>query len=125
MPAAAIGSNTWVNPVLGTGEAGVCGVGEGAINGCPWPANMLHRNTFRGYGVWDVDLGIYKNISVTERFKLQFRAEMYNMFNHSNLYIQNDSTDFADIGVIAKRGGFGNSPTDERRNLQFGVRLTF
>jgi len=35
-------------------------------------------------GILIVDLGIQKNFSLTERFKLQFRTEMFNAFNHPN-----------------------------------------
>jgi hypothetical protein len=103
----------------------VCGVGEGAVNGCPFPSNMLGRNTFRAPGVWNMDLGLYKNIALTERFKLQFRGEFYNLMNHSNLFVQGGSAEldnifFGDAPVTAKRGGFGSTATDERRNIQLG-----
>jgi hypothetical protein len=131
----------YFNPVVGTGEWGVCGVGEGATNGCPFPSNMSGRNSFRAPGVWNMDLGIYKNFHVTERFTLQFRSEFYNVMNHSNLYVQGGSaeadntslpfflgqcTSEADCpaAATAKRGGFGNA-NDERRNVQFGLRLIF
>ena len=32
-------------------------------------------------------MNFYKNFKLTERFTLQFRGEMYNIFNHRNLYI--------------------------------------
>ena len=42
------------------------------------------RNTLYGPGYGDWDLALLKNFSLTERFKLQFRYEMYNMPNHAN-----------------------------------------
>jgi len=30
---------------------------------------------------------LYKNIKLSERYTLQFRGEMFNAFNHANLYI--------------------------------------
>jgi len=36
-----------------------------------------------GYGRWDASL--FKNIKVSERFGLQFRAEGFNVLNHTNL----------------------------------------
>ncbi len=56
-------------------------------NGFAIPApgsNGAGRNIFVAPGYWNVDLGIQKNFSLTERFKLQFRAEMFNAFNHPN-----------------------------------------
>jgi hypothetical protein len=138
------GSNTWdyltintadftgyFNPVFGYSDWGVCGVGEGAINGCPFPSTMVGRNTFREPGVWNMDLGLYKTIAITERFKLQLRGEAYNLFNHSNLYVIGSSADasnqmygVANSSVIAVRGGTGSAGA-ERRNMQLGIKLIF
>ncbi len=41
----------------------------------------LGRNTERGPGLRDWDLNVNKEIPLTERFHLQFRAEFYNVFN--------------------------------------------
>jgi len=114
----------YFNPVTLTSEFGNCGVGAGATTGCPFPAEMTSRNAFRAPGVWNVDLGIYKNISLTERFRLQFRGELFNAFNHSNLYVIGSSADFTEGGVTAKRGGSGGA-FDERRNIQLALKLIF
>jgi hypothetical protein len=42
------------------------------------------RNVVRGDGFHSVDLSLFKNFAVTERWKLQFRAEAVNSFNHVN-----------------------------------------
>ena len=42
------------------------------------------RNAFRGPRFFNMDLSIVKPIPVTERIKVQFRTEMYNMLNHAN-----------------------------------------
>lgn len=42
------------------------------------------RNSFRGPGFFNMDVSIVKPIPITERVKMQFRAEMYNMWNHAN-----------------------------------------
>ena len=41
----------------------------------------MGRNTLIGPGVATVDLSILKNISISERLHLQFRAEAFNLFN--------------------------------------------
>ena len=51
------------------------------------------RNTFRGPGYTNLDLGLFKNFSLTERFKLQFRAEFFNALNHANFESPRDATD--------------------------------
>lgn len=49
----------------------------------PYPAAMNRRNVFRGSGYSNVDFGIYRSFFLSERFKLQFRGELYNAFNHA------------------------------------------
>lgn len=42
------------------------------------------RNAFQGPGYWNLDLALMKHFELTERFKLQFRAEFFNALNHTN-----------------------------------------
>ena len=73
---------------------------------------------------------IAKNFKLTERFNLQFRGELYNTFNHHNLYIASQNLDIEGglAAIQAQKGGvYGTpgQPTDERRNVQFGLKLSF
>ncbi len=43
------------------------------------------RGAYRNPGFGDVDLSVFKNTKLTERFTLQLRAEMFNLFNQINL----------------------------------------
>lgn len=43
----------------------------------------LARNAFHGPGLSDFDLGIFKNIPLTERLHAQLRGELFNAFNHA------------------------------------------
>ena len=43
------------------------------------------RNQLRGPGRWNVDYSLFKNFNVSEKIKLQARAEFFNFFNHANL----------------------------------------
>jgi len=87
----------------------------------PFPANMSARNAFRGPGAWDVTTGLYKKFHLTERFNLQLRAEVFNLFNHANLFTDFTSPDVS--GVI----GAGNvlAYRDGRRNVQLAAKLIF
>jgi hypothetical protein len=42
----------------------------------------LGRDAVYGPGFWNADLSITKDTSITERLKLQLRAEFFNIFNH-------------------------------------------
>lgn len=74
----------------------------------------------RGPSHSNEDFGIVKNTQLTERVKLQFRADMFNVFNRTGR--GNPDTDLADLGA-----GFGaiNSPDNGPRIIQFALRLTF
>jgi len=66
------------------------GAGDTVSTGtnCKWPSNMTARNAFRGPGAYNINLAIRKQFAVTERYKLQFSTEFYNLLNHSNYYVQ-------------------------------------
>jgi hypothetical protein len=55
------------------------------------PPNFTYGNItrllpdVRGPGMNNIDLSVIKNTTVTERAKLQFRAESFNFVNHMNL----------------------------------------
>jgi hypothetical protein len=44
----------------------------------------LPRNSLRGFGFWQLDFGIHRQIPITDHAHLQFRAEMFNILNHPN-----------------------------------------
>jgi hypothetical protein len=44
----------------------------------------LGRNVVRGLPAWQIDTAIRREFRVTERLKLQFRAEAFNLLNHPN-----------------------------------------
>ena len=76
-------------------------------------------------------MNLQKNFAISERFKLQFRAELYNIFNHSNQYINFLNLDVSSMVspyVQTDKGGVTGYPgqaTDERRNVQFALRMIF
>lgn len=97
----------------------------------PFPADMTGRNAFRSPGFWNLDLGLYKTFTVTERVRIQLRGEAYNIFNHANLYVVGTSADVSNVvptdggnfSVTSCRGCTG--ATYDRRNLQLALRVTF
>ncbi len=105
-----------IDPSAGTSDIPSCTAGV-----CAFPSNMARRNTGRVPNVWNVNLGVYKNFSLTERFKMQLRGEAYNLFNHSNYYLNYGETDMENGGAVSVNKGNGT----ERRNLQLAIRITF
>jgi len=89
------------------------------------------RNAFNSPGYWNFDFVIAKSFKLTERFNLQFRGELYNAFNHHNLYILPTNLDISSglAAVQAEKGGpmpYGpGTQYDERRNVQFGLKQNF
>jgi hypothetical protein len=86
-----------------------------------------------GPGFHRLDFSVFKNISLTERFKLQFRTEIFNIFNHPNFNAPN----FGGNGVVAISGSgnynsstFGeigstrDAPYDPRQ-IQFALKLYY
>jgi len=79
----------------------------------------------RGPGVNDWDLSVFKNFPVKERFKLQFRAEAYNAFNHTQFSGVNTTASFDPAGnqVSTTFGQFTSSRTP--RQIQFALSAKF
>jgi hypothetical protein len=76
------------------------------------------RNTLRGPGIVAMNWSLFKTFSVAERYKLQFRWEVYNAFNRTNLANPDSSFDSGSAGKI-----FGIS--EPMRNMQFALRFSF
>jgi hypothetical protein len=111
----------WVNP------AAFCIPGAAGCPGTTNPAGNVARNTFYGPGFADVDLSVIKNISITERFKIQLRAEMFNLFNRKNL--ASGAGSIGGNGVVADTiGDFNGAPglgPGEPFNLQLVGKIIF
>jgi hypothetical protein len=90
----------------------------------------LNRNTFRTPGYWNFDAAILKSFKLPrEDMRIQFRAEFFNLFNHSNLYADPNTNLLSAGQVLARRGvppshELYNVPFD-RRNIQLGIRFQF
>ena len=72
-----------LNPV--TGQPFTCGVDLTQTFCLPAPGqNGAGRNIFTAPHYWNLDLGFIKTFQLTERFKVQFRTELFNALNHAN-----------------------------------------
>ena len=140
-------SATYVDPLVGSGELPTCNmITNPAGNlvstgtGCHWPSNLSSRNMFQGPGAYFINAAVGKFFPINERIKLNFRAEFYNLFNHSNYYVQGGSTNDAGnngnstlgsnptipLQVVGKRGvNPASGVPNERRFIQLALRLDF
>jgi outer membrane receptor protein involved in Fe transport len=120
--------------------------GDGSAADCipgTWHFGSLGRNALRGPGYQNVDFSIFKDTDITEKLRLQFRAEVFNIFNHpnfSNPLLPSFAADItssidADTGVgkgflpitVTPDVGIGNPflGGGGPRNIQFAVKLIF
>jgi Carboxypeptidase regulatory-like domain len=58
------------------------------------------RNILRGMFRENLDFGAIKNFAITERHKVQFRAEIFNILNHANLGNPNGNQSAVQFGRI-------------------------
>jgi len=93
-----------------------------------------------GPGFKNVDFSVFKNFRITERVKLQFRSEMFNLFNTPQFARPNTSlqtaTNFLPTGTpgnvvypsqanVSRGAGAITSLVAPMRNIQFGLKLLF
>jgi hypothetical protein len=91
------------------------------------PGN-LGRNVFTGPLYYDTDVNLVKNIAFNERWRLQFRAEVFNVFNRIQFDVPGAAGD-----TIASPETFGQSQstitqpdgTTSARQIQLALKLLF
>ncbi len=73
------------NPVLPKGDRTFSRYFDTSVVQMPAVGTIGNASKYplRGPGINNWDVAIFKNFPVTEQFRLQFRAEMYNAFNHT------------------------------------------
>ncbi len=84
----------------------------------PGTLGTCGRDTFTGPGYLQLDFGIFKSFKITETWKLDFRTEMFNAFNHAN---------FSNPGTNIQSATFGKitSTRAPNRIIQFALKLNF
>jgi hypothetical protein len=92
----------------------------------------LPRNYLRGPGYINLDMAVSKTTAITEKMKIEFRAEFFNIFNHANFLNPNVINNYQ--GQYSG-GGSGTNPnsdlfgqitsTADPRIIQFALRLSF
>ena len=115
--------NEWFNPACYALQA-------------PGTLGNVGRNTLVGPGTAQVDLALTKDTAIpkiSEAFRVQFRAEAYNLFNHPQ-FGQPGNTVFSSIasptspnGVINPTAGIISTiaPNSSGRQIQLGLKFLF
>ncbi len=75
------------------------------------------RNILRNPGFWEWDLGIRKNFPITEKQRLQFRTELFNVTNHPNWSGANSDPTSASFGLVTGKSG--------NRTIQLALKYIF
>jgi len=84
-------------------------------------AQIGSRDTLRGPGFSNTDLGVSKIFPLHgERYRLQFRADAFNVFNHPNFAFPNTNITSSTFGVITATVG-----QEQSRVMQFALRFQF
>jgi len=84
----------WLNPAaFALPGSGVTASNLTSLNG------TLGRGVIRSPGFKNIDFSLAKNWQVRERFGVQFRAEMFNVFNHPNFNGVDTNLAFNNVGA--------------------------
>jgi hypothetical protein len=86
--------------------------------------STLARAPLYGPRFVNTDFSAFKNFRVHEEYNVQFRAEFFNLFNHSQFYLPGGPTGMQDLSSLSTFGsiyGTVNNP----RVVQFALRLDF
>src|SRR5262249_13834342 len=86
------------------------------------------RNSLIGPGLQSFDMSLFKNIRIrkfSDRFRLQFRFEAFNILNHANLAPPSNAnaTLFCQAGAAIRTDGLITSPVPTSRQIQLVVKV--
>jgi hypothetical protein len=85
-----------------------------------------NKDAFRGPGINNWDMSLFKNFRFSERWRGQLRVEAYNVWNHTQFTTVNTAAVFNTNGTLNNVGTFGAySAAANPRQLQLAARVTF
>jgi hypothetical protein len=85
----------------------------------------VSRDALTGPGLSEVDFSATRNARLTERLGLQFRAEFFNILNHTNLQTPNEVAYTSATSGVSPTAGLVSSTSTTSRQIQFGAKLQF
>lgn len=93
----------WINPAAFAPRVGLIG---------NVPRNLIEMPSTQNF-----NLSLMKKVQLTERFRLQLRGEVFNLFNHPNFRTVVTNLSASNFGALTQ--------TDDPRVFQFGVKVLF
>jgi Carboxypeptidase regulatory-like domain len=93
------------------------------IQPLPGTYGNVGRNILQGPNLFETDLSLAKKFNLSERLNLQFRAECFNILNHTNLNTPNPVVYTAATGGPSPTAGVITSTATTSRQLQLGLKL--
>lgn len=81
------------------------------------PFGNAGRGTVRGEPFYQADLGLHKTFPLTERIRLEFRGEAFNLLNSTNFLVPDTNRSNVTYGTVTS--------TRAARQLQFALKLIF
>src|SRR5215469_10279261 len=97
----------------------------GFCNPQPGQVGNLQENAFSGPAYFDWDLSASKDFDLTERFRLTFRTEAFNVLNHPVFAPPLDSNGTASFNINSTTFGQATNTVSTPRILQMSLRLKF
>jgi hypothetical protein len=93
----------------------------------PGEAGNLSLDAFTGPTYFDWDLSASRDFHLTERFKLTFRTEAFNVLNHPVFFVSDQPVSSGTITTSINSTQFGQSlsTVSQARILQMSLRLKF
>ena len=89
------------------------------------PTATLAATRCRDQRSCETDVSAAKKFSLSERLGLQFRAEIFNLFNHTNFNTPNPVVYAAATGEPSPTAGVITSTATSSRQVQFGLKLSW
>ena len=83
------------------------------------------RDTLMGPGIRTIDLSAVKNTAISERLKLQFRAEVFNVANHANFATPNTVVFSSASAAPSATAGLITATSTTSRQIQFGLKAVW
>jgi len=85
----------------------------------------MGRNTLRSPGINNWEFSILKDTNITERQRVEFRAEFFNAFNHAQFSRPDNDAFSSTFGQVVSTRGLDSDTTTGARIVQFAIKYYF